>query len=323
MSSNTETQKTAIKDMLGGEKSLPIQLVRKSMRETSNPFIKLCRSYPGQIVIAVITYLLLQKVLVTKIGYLVLFPLVEKGIVPPAATTAAQAYFEIIMMAGFILFMRFAEGRSFAAMGFIRKKVLGNVLFGYLAGVCLFSAAAALTVLVTGGRIEWAGTITPGFFLFAFFGFLIQGSAEEVNGRSYIFLSVSRKHPEWLAALTSGLIFGCIHLTNQGITPLAITNTVLFGIAFCFAVLLTENVWCVCAAHAAWNFAQGNLFGVSVSGNESGPSVFKTTFATDNELLSGGVYGIESNIITTALVLILIIVLILLLKKKAARQAAA
>ena len=39
-----------------GENRLPIRLVRESMRETGNPFIRLCRTYPGQIVIAVITY---------------------------------------------------------------------------------------------------------------------------------------------------------------------------------------------------------------------------------------------------------------------------
>ena len=321
MSNSTGTK--VIKDRLGGEYSLPIQLVRKSMRETDNPFIKLCRTYPGQILIAVITYILFQRILVKKIVYLILPPLLKKGIVPTTAITVSLAYFEIFMGIGFILFMRFVEGRNFAAMGFIRKNVLSNVLLGYLAGVFLFFVAMILTVLATGGRIEWAGTITPGFFLFALLGFLIQSSAEELNGRSYIFLSVSRNHPEWLAALTSGLIFGLIHLTNKGITPLSVTNIALAGIVFCLAVLLFENVWCVCAAHGAWNFSQGNIFGLAISGNDPGPSLFKATFNSENELLSGGIFGIEGNIVTTCLFLVIMVLLIFLLKKKAAKRAAA
>lgn len=63
MNNSTETQIKTIQDRLGGENWLPIRLVRESMRETSNPFIRLCRTYPGQIVIAVITYYLFKQVL--------------------------------------------------------------------------------------------------------------------------------------------------------------------------------------------------------------------------------------------------------------------
>lgn len=324
MSNNAEAQQPVIKDRLGGQYSEPIRLARESMRKTNNPLIKLSRTYLGQIVVAVLTYVLLQKLLVPAVGSLIMGPIVQSGVVPPTASTAVQAYSEIILMAGFLLFMRFAEGRNFAAMGFIRKNVLRDLLLGYLADAMLFFVATGLTVLITGGSIEWVGTITPGILLFAFLGFFIQGSAEEVNGRSYVFLSTSRKHPEWLGALTSGVIFGLIHLTNQGITPLAVTNIVLVGIAFCLAVLLFENVWCVCAVHAAWNFTQGNILGLAVSGMEPGPSVLKTVFTTENELLSGGVFGIEANIITTMVYLVVIAVLVvLLLKKKAAKEAAA
>ena len=323
MNNSTETQIKTIQDRLGGENWLPIRLVRESMRETSNPFIRLCRTYPGQIVIAVITYYLFKQVLGAGFMNILISWALNSNIVPERALLATATYSDSIMLVAFILFMKFAEGRSFAAMGFIPRTALRSILFGLLAGVCAFSVSVGLTVLISGGHFGWAGTMTPGFFVYAFFGILIAASAEEVNGRSYIFLSVSRNFPDWVAALTSGLFFGAIHLTNTGFTVLSTINSALIGIVFCFIVLLAEDVWFVCAAHATWNFAQGFIFGLPVSGNDVGGSFFTTTFTTDNELLSGGVYGIESNIITTCLFLIVIAVLLVLLKKKAAKQAAA
>ena len=323
MSNSTETQRKPIKDRLGGEKSLPIRLVRESLWETDNPFIKLCRTYPGQIVIAVITYYLFKQVLGAWLMNVLISWALNSNIVPEKALLATVTYSDIIMLAAFLLFMKFAERRSFAAMGFISRKALRNILFGLLAGVCTFAVSVGLTVLISGGHFGWAGTMTPGFFVYAFLGIMVSASAEEVNGRSYIFLSVSRNFPEWLAALTSGLFFGAIHLTNSGWTVTSTINSALVGIIFCFTVLLVEDVWFACAAHTTWNFSQGFIFGLPVSGNDVGGSFFSTTITTENELLSGGTYGIESNIITTCLFLIVIAVLLVLLKKKAAKQAAA
>ena len=100
-------------------------------------------------------------------------------------------------------------------------------------------------------------------------------------------------------------------------TALSTINTALIGVIFCLLVILLENLWFVCAMHAGWNFAQGNIFGLLVSGTDSGDSLFKTTIESENMLLSGGDYGVESNIITTVLFLIILVILIFLLKNKA------
>ncbi len=38
-------------------------------------------------------------------------------------------------------------------------------------------------------------------------------------------------------------------------------------------LLKTDTVWGVAGIHGAWNFAQGNLFGILVSGQPSGTSL--------------------------------------------------
>lgn len=72
--------------------------------------------------------------------------------------------------------------------------------------------------------------------------------------------------------------------------------------------------------HTAWNFSQGNIYGLLVSGHDAGGSILKATVESENELLSGGDYGVESNIITTILFIILIVALVFLLKNKAKNQ---
>ena len=307
-----------INDKLGGRHSLPIKYVRESLRETDNPVIHFLRSYPGQIVMAIVTYYLLKRIVVQKIVQTALLPsLIGSGIVGEDKIVALACMTDIFMLAGFLLYMKFAEGRNADAMGFIRKDVLKNCLLGLLAGFGLFSVTMLISVFVTGGHIEWSSSIAPWFFFVALFCFIIQSSAEEINGRSYIFLSVARKHPDWASTLISGLFFGGIHLTNPGVTAVSTINTVLIGIVFCLLVLLLENLWFVCAMHAGWNFAQGNIYGLLVSGHDAGGSLFRATIESENELLSGGAYGVESNIITTVLFIIVVIALVIMLKNNA------
>ena len=285
--------------------SEPVRLVRESLWGDDNRFLKICRSLPGEIVIGVLLYFLLQRLLVPLIGSFavnnVLYPLMGDSlrdyIVP------IQAYSEIIMMAGFILYMRFAERRKLPAMGFIRKKALLNYLLGLIAGFVVFSIILLVSVAITGGSIAFSEKLSPGMLLFALIGFMVQGMAEEVEARSYIFLSVSRKHKAYVGILVSGILFGMIHLNNTGTTVVSVLNTTLIGFAFCLMFMASESLWFIGAFHTIWNFAQGNIYGIAVSGNDAGDSIFAATLGGENTLLTGGAYGVEGNVITTIVVL--------------------
>ena len=50
-------------------------------------------------------------------------------------------------------------------------------------------------------------------------------------------------------------------------------------------LLKTDTVWGVAGIHGAWNFAQGNLFGILVSGQPSGTSLM-TFFTTRQSRLA-------------------------------------
>ena len=82
-------------------------------------------------------------------------------------------------------------------------------------------------------------------------------------------------------------------------------------------MLKTDNIWGVASLHGAWNFTQGNLVGVAVSGQNAGDSLLR--FPTKSGVRIGyqvEPFGLEGNIITCIVLLIGIVILRLQLKKE-------
>ncbi len=70
-------------------------------------------------------------------------------------------------------------------------------------------------------------------------------------------------------------------------------------------MLKTDNIWGVAALHGAWNFAQGNLVGVAVSGQNAGGSLLHFQARSGvPDWLSGGAFGLEGNIVTCLVLLV-------------------
>ena len=79
----------------------------------------------------------------------------------------------------------------------------------------------------------------------------------------------SKLNLSWGIAISSSF-FSILHLGNQGVTALSLISIVLVGVLLALYMLKTDNIWGVAALHGAWNFAQGNLVGVAVSGQDAG-----------------------------------------------------
>jgi membrane protease YdiL (CAAX protease family) len=64
-------------------------------------------------------------------------------------------------------------------------------------------------------------------------------------------------------------------------------------LAACY--VLTRRLWFAIGVHMAWNFAQGGIFGVAVSGITI-KGLFQSTL-TGPEFLSGGSFGAEASLV--------------------------
>jgi membrane protease YdiL (CAAX protease family) len=217
-------------------------------------------------------------------------------------------------IAGVIIYCRAIEGRKLATLGLRRGNILREYLGGLAIGFVMFGAAVLICLVTRTLAFERLALSSAGLIVLFFFGFLIQGMSEELMCRGYFMVSLARKQSLPVAVIASACAFGALHLANSSVQPLAILNVILFG---CFAgvyLLKRGNIWGIAAIHSLWNFAQGNIFGIQVSGNEKMESVFSfgATQTQVGELINGGAFGLEGGLAVTAVLVVALVVALLM-----------
>lgn len=210
-----------------------------------------------------------------------------------------------------VVFCLVYQKRKMITLGFTKDNIVPQYLLGILAGAVLFSAAVGIAAAAGAISITVSpASVNVPLYLALIFGWILQGMSEEVICRGFFLVSLSRKLPVAAAVVLSSLAFASIHLLNAGISVLAFINLTLFGIFAGVVFLRTGNIWLVSALHSVWNFAQGNFFGILVSGNDFGPTLLSTTFNASKTLINGGDFGLEGGLaVTTVLVVGTLLVL--------------
>jgi membrane protease YdiL (CAAX protease family) len=210
-----------------------------------------------------------------------------------------------------VVFCVVYQKRKMITLGFTKDNIIPQYLLGLLAGAVIFSAAVGLAAVAGALSIKVSSApIDITLYLVLILGWIIQGMSEEVICRGFFLVSLSRKLSLPAAVVLNSLAFAAMHLFNAGISVLAFINLTLFGIFASVVFLRTGNIWLVSALHSVWNFAQGNFFGILVSGNDFGPTVLSTTFNASKTLINGGDFGLEGGLaVTTVLVIGTLLVL--------------
>ena len=189
---------------------------------------------------------------------------------------------------------------------------------GFLIGSIQFSLIVALLLLTGSGRLELAElSLEPVLFILALIPFwILQGGTEELVTRGWLFPAVSAKSNILVGVLVSSTLFGAMHLLNAGVTVLSIVTIILDGIFACLLMIKYDNMWVLAGMHGAWNFVQGNIYGIQVSGNGATASVFNYTSQTSIDWLSGGAFGAEGSIFASIVLIGCIAYLYRSLKKE-------
>ena len=208
-----------------------------------------------------------------------------------------------------IIYCTKIEKRSLKSMGFNKKTMLKEYMLGFGIGALMILIAFIIAVLLGGFNITWnPSTISFGLILFFLMGFLLQGMSEEVLCRGYLMNTLTKRYSIIFAIMFNSIIFALLHLANSGISIIAISNLTLFGIFASVYMLRRGDIFGVCAIHSAWNFVQGNVLGISVSGMPVNESIIYATTTDVNTLISGGSFGLEGSIIVTSVLLISIFI---------------
>ena len=221
-----------------------------------------------------------------------------------------------------IIYCRKIERRSFASMGFRKQGWLLRYVKGYAIGTAMLLLCALVLWLMGDLDFAFAEKLPVLYLLVFFVGFVIQGMSEEVLVRGYFMISLSNRCHTALAVGISSVVFSLLHIFNPGITLLALLNLTLFGVFMAVYILRTDDLLGACAIHSAWNFAQGNLVGIRVSGSAQLPTVAVMNPIGEQALFHGGDFGLEGGLIVT-FVTLAAIALTLFLPQKASQTEAA
>ena len=198
------------------------------------------------------------------------------------------------------LFCRFLDGRSFASLGFQRRRGwLREVAFGLALGLVLMGGI----FLVEWGcgwlafeGFAWGSEPLGGVLLslLAHIAFFAPAAIEEeVAFRGYVLQNLREGWGIVPAVLLSSAIFGLFHSLNPHVSPLALADIALGGVVFSCAYLATGSLWLPMAFHFAWNFFQGPVFGFPVSG-----IAVEGLLATrvGESIVTGGPFGPEGGL---------------------------
>ena len=134
----------------------------------------------------------------------------------------------------------------------------------------------------------------------SFLVFAVAAAFEEALFRGYILQTFARSGLAWLAIVLTSLFFGAVHLGNPNAGYISSLNTAIAGVWFGVAYLKTRDLWFVWAMHLMWNWMQGALFGIEVSGLTDivhSPLLKETDGGP--AWLTGGEYGIEGSVACT------------------------
>lgn len=201
------------------------------------------------------------------------------------------------------------EKRRLFTLGFARKCAFKEYIYGLIVGLLMFSATYGIMLL--SGEVESNGfdtDISVKMVLLYLLGFIIQGASEEILLRGYFFVSCAANTNVTVSILASSALFAAMHISNPGFSLLAFINLFLFGVFASLYFLRRGSIWGICALHTIWNFAQGNIFGCSVSGMPLEDTLLLTR-TNSGMVWSGGEFGPEGGVAVTIIYVIGIAVL--------------
>jgi len=246
-----------------------------------------------------------------SIGINRLFDLFDIATNTPLRTFGAvcTAVLFIATYKGYKRWIERAPDRELELAGAGRELALGLV-----GGAVLFSIMTGIVALL--GGIEIMGLRGMGAFWSMAGVAVFSGVFEEILLRGIVLRQLEVWLGSWIALALSSALFGALHIMNPGATwfsslAIAVEAGILLGAAY----MLTRRLWLAIGIHAAWNFTQGWVFSVPVSGGEA-PLGLLITRRVGPEWLTGGDFGLEASVVAMVVATLAGVILLLLAIRK-------
>ena len=246
-------------------------------------------------------------------------------------TALEQAIFLIFAFGPIFLFLwlwlALFEKRPLWTIGLEKKGAIVKYLRGLLVGLVMFVGAVVISALFgfmqfEEGGPQPSGVAALGGVLLVLFGWIVQGAAEEALTRGWLLPVIGARYRVWLGVLVSSLLFAGLHSLNPNLGVVAMLNLFLFGLFAALYALWEGGMWGVFSIHSVWNWAQGNLLGLEVSGNQAPGGTLFNLQETGPDLITGGAFGPEGGLAVTAVLLLSCVVILWLSYRKSSLETA-
>lgn len=189
------------------------------------------------------------------------------------------------------------EGRNPAEIGLGLRRFVIDWLKGAGVGAAYLGASVGILALLGDYRITGvtlAGQALAGGLLLHF----LVGVFEETLFRGILFRFLEEGFGSWIALTMTALFFGFLHLSNPNATVWGASAIALeAGVSLAAVYMATRSLWFAMGLHTSWNFLQGTIFGIAVSGAGSPDASLFKPLIQGNQWLTGGAFGIEASVI--------------------------
>ena len=228
----------------------------------------------------------------------------------------------IIYLILFLVGFRCIKGKvfhdSFRAVSF--PPSFSKRYFGYAFGLLVLCAVGDILV---GGKFIFPKIDT---YLFAqniasFLGtFLIAPLIEEIVFRVVILTQIAKRYGIFTGITVSSLLFGAVHLMNGRLDFLSAIQLVLsgtlMGILLSIMYVSEKTVWASFTIHALYN-GIGSIIPIVTASETIIPDwPIYFVLRNDNQLITGGQYGIDCSLFHNIAYIIIIIIMLVSLHKK-------
>jgi uncharacterized protein len=220
----------------------------------------------------------------------------DKTVMPPIAGFSFEMKFDILAIPLLIIMYELVIRRlgEHPRDDYRDPAALRNLLIGLGAGLGIFSVAVAAAAALGVYRVTGEGDLS-GLLAALIASAIFPAVSEELLFRGILFRWIAAFGGSWAALLITSALFGCAHLLNPHASPMAAIGIAFeAGVMLGAAYMLTRSLWLPMGLHAAWNFAQGEIYDIPVSGTQvhgmldarlSGPP-----------LLTGNGFGLEASL---------------------------
>ncbi|MGD0792188.1 MAG: CPBP family intramembrane glutamic endopeptidase [Terriglobales bacterium] len=199
----------------------------------------------------------------------------------------------LLVLATYVAASKWIERRTPSELNV--RRLLPEVAAGFAVGLVLF--ACGMAILWAAGVYHPAGGGTANGLARGLVSALIAGVVEETLFRGLLLRLSSKILGTWGALLFTAALFGASHAFNRGATvgsslAIAIEAGVLLGAAYA----ATQSLWVPIGLHIGWNFTEGSIFSLSVSGNSVSAGLIQGSLSGP-QILTGGQFGPEASIV--------------------------